>query len=549
MTQKTTPPPLTDSYWAATSDAALFDLTCADVLRAAVRRAPDKIGLIDPGEPGDETARWTFAGIENEASRVAALLQAHLEPGSHIAIFAANCPEWIFVQFGVALAGMVLVTVNPASNAAELAYILSQSRSAAVFHQAHYRGADMGALLDKAASLEPMDIALRINLDDPESWIAMDAARTVDSAASPASNHPHDPAMIQYTSGTTGKPKGVLLSHHQITNTSRIMALVKELDESTVKLSVAPLFHTGGCVGGVLGAMQIGASLILMRSFDAERILDLIETERATYTFVVPTMLIAMLEAQRHNPRDLSSLTMIFSGGSTVPVDVVRRAEHEFGVRLIIGYGLTESSPAITHTRPGDDPRDISETIGRAIPLVDVRIVDPESGETVPVGTPGELCCRGFNVMMGYYEMPEATAETIDADGWLHTGDLCTMDERGYCRITGRIKDMIIRGGENIYPREIEEVLVCHPDVASVAVFAIADDYWGEQVGCAFVPVAGAKPPSETLRDHCSQSLARHKIPKFWFALDELPLTPSGKIQKFRLSEDAASGALAAFAL
>jgi len=557
VTHDAPPPPLTRSYWAATNDGELFDRTSADVLQAAVRRAPDKVGLIDPGEPGDETRRWTFAEIESEAERVAALLHTHLEPGSHIAIFAANCPEWIFVQFGAALAGMVLVTVNPASNAAELAYILSQSRAVAVFHQAHYRGTDMGALLDTATTLEPMNIALRIDLDNPQSWAAMDAARA--SLPQPIEQKPdgqpqgpsapHDPAMIQYTSGTTGKPKGVLLSHHQITNTSRIMAQVKELNESTVKLSVAPLFHTGGCVGGVLGAMQIGASLILMRSFDAERILDLIEAERATYTFVVPTMLIAMLEAQGRRARDLSSLTMVFSGGSTVPVDVVRRTEREFGVRLIIGYGLTESSPAITHTRPGDDPVDISETIGRAIPLVDVKIIDPASGETMPVGTPGELVCRGFNVMMGYYEMPEATTDTIDADGWLHTGDLCTMDARGYCRITGRIKDMIIRGGENIYPREIEEVLVCHPDVASVAVFAIADDYWGEQVGCALVPSSGAQPDADALRDHCSQSLARHKTPKFWFALDELPLTPSGKIQKFRLSEDAASGALDQFAL
>lgn len=535
--------PLTQSYWPASGDAELFDVTCGDVLRAAAQHTPDKVALVDPGEPGDVSRRWTFAELEAEAVHFAQLLTRRFDKGTHIAIFAANCPEWIFVQFGASLAGMVLVTVNPASNTSELAYILKQSRSRGVFHQAQYRGSDLARMVDETIAREGLDIALQVNLDDPANFPQGDGTVSTFPAVAP-----HDPAMIQYTSGTTGQPKGVLLSHHQIANTSRIMAQIKELDETTIKLSVAPLFHTGGCVGGVLGALQIGATLVLMRSFDAERILDLIEAERATYTFAVPTMLVAMLEAQRRCPRDLSSLTMVFSGGSTVPVDVVRRTEAEFGVRLIIGYGLTESSPAITHTRPGDDPADISETIGRAIPLVEVKVIDPEDGpnggEIQPIGIPGELCCRGFNVMMGYYDMPEATAQTIDRDGWLHTGDLCQMDARGYCRVTGRIKDMILRGSENIYPREIEEVLVAHPDIISVAVFGIADDYWGEQVGCAVIPARGHQLNAAMLRDHCARSMARHKIPKFWYALDTLPLTLSGKIQKFQLSKEAKAGKL-----
>jgi fatty-acyl-CoA synthase len=531
--------PLTESYWPASQDAELYQTTCGSVLRASAARWPDKVALVDPGEEGRPVRRWTYSALLTEAEKVANLLAAQFPKGTHVAIYAANCPEWVFVQFGVALAGMVLVTVNPACNAAELGYILRQSRSRAVFHQQSWRSADMGALVDQAAAQEQLDIALKVNVDDPAGFPPQDVAPALLPEVVPG-----DPAMIQYTSGTTGYPKGVLLSHHQIANTSRIMAEVKELDESTINLSVAPLFHTGGCVGGVLGALQIGSTLILLRSFEPEFMLDLIEAEKVTYTFAVPTMLISLLQAQRQRPRDLSSLTMVFSGGATVPVSVVQDTEREFGVRLIIGYGLTESSPAITHTRPGDNTKDISETIGRAIPLVEVKIADPETGAIQPIGVSGELCCRGFNVMMGYYEMPEATAATVDADGWLHSGDLCQMDERGYCRITGRLKDMIIRGGENIYPREIEEALMVHPDVASVAVFGIADEYWGEQVGCAFVPKPGQSPSAAALAEHCGKTMARHKVPKIWFAMADLPLTPSGKIQKFRLGELAAAGDL-----
>lgn len=532
--------PLELSFWPASGDAVLYDKTCGEVLREAAAQAPGKVALIDPGEDGAELRRWTYAQVLDEAERYARLLAARFPKGTHVALYAANCPEWIFVQFGVALAGLVLVTVNPACNAAELAYILRQSRSRGVFHQHAWRGADMGVMLDEAIALEGLAIDLRLDFDQAEAALAQ-AARAPAELPAVASS---DPAMIQYTSGTTGYPKGVLLSHHQIANTSRIMSEIKLLDASTINLSVAPLFHTGGCVGGVLGAFQMRSTLILLRGFDPEFMLDLIEAERVTYTFAVPTMLIALLEAQRRRPRDLSSLTMVFSGGATVPVSVVQDTEREFGVRLIIGYGLTESSPAITHTRPGDSAKDISETIGRAIPLVEVKIVDPATGDTQPIGVPGELCCRGFNVMMGYYDMPAETAAAIDPDRWLHTGDLCVMDERGYCRITGRLKDMIIRGGENIYPREIEEVLIARPDIADAAVFAVPDDYWGEQVACAFVPAPGCDPDAVELAEFCGSHLSRHKVPRTWYRMVELPLTPSGKIQKYRLSSLAAAGEL-----
>ena len=339
--------------------------------------------------------------------------------------------------------------------------------------------------------------------------------------------------MIQYTSGTTGQPKGALLNHHSVTNNARMMALIKEQDRNTVNLAVAPLFHTGGCVGGVLASVQTHGTLVLPAAFDADSMLDLIEQERATYTFAVPTMLLALLAAQAARPRDLTSLRTVFSGGAIVPVEVVRRVEAEFGARLIIGYGQTETSPAITHTRPDDDALDKSETIGRALPQVEIKIVDPADGRTQPVGTPGELLTRGFLVMMGYYEMPDATAATIDADGWLHTGDLCTMEARGYCRVTGRLKDMIIRGGENIYSSEVENVLYDHPAVMDAALIGIDHKMLGEEPAAIVQLAPGQTATEAELQQWVRERLANFKVPvKVLFSTESLPRNANGKILK-----------------
>ncbi|MCB1746379.1 MAG: AMP-binding protein [Gammaproteobacteria bacterium] len=514
---------------------ALEPTTCGGILRAAAAAWPDAVALIDADGPPGARRRWTYAELHAAAERTARALGARFAPGDHVAVWAANSPEWVILQFGLALAGLVMVTVNPASRVAELGYVLRQSRARGVFHQRHYRGLDM------AAAIAETGVALDgvACLDDLAAFVA-----THDDGRALPDVDPHAPAMIQYTSGTTGKPKGALLNHFSVTNNARMMALIKELDPTTVNLAVAPLFHTGGCVGGVLGSVQTGGALLLPSSFDAESMLDLVAQERVTYTFAVPTMLIALLNAQAARPRDLSSLVTVFSGAATVPVEVVKRVEREFGARLIIGYGQTETSPAITHTRPDDAPVDKSETIGYALPQVEIKIVDPASGATLPVDTPGELCTRGFLVMMGYYDNPQATAATIDADGWLHTGDLCTMDARGYVRITGRLKDMIIRGGENIYPREIEEVLYTHPAIADVAVIGLPDDYWGESVGAVLMLRDGEAVTGSALEAFCGERLARHKVPRQWFVVDAIPTTTSGKLQKFRLAEMYRAGEL-----
>jgi len=532
---------LKESYWPATTEIPLLPTTCGSVLRDAARTMPDHVALIDAEGPPGARRRWTYAALLDAAEHTAQALLLRSVPGSHVAVWAGNSPEWIILQFGLALAGMVMVTVNPAYRLNELAYVLRQSRACAIFHQGRYRGVAMGDVIAAACREEGLTLDLTVCFDDFAAFIASPAGeRPLPPVA------PSEPAMIQYTSGTTGQPKGALLNHHSVTNNARMMALIKEQDRNTVNLAVAPLFHTGGCVGGVLASVQTHGTLVLPAAFDADSMLDLIEQERATYTFAVPTMLLALLAAQAARPRDLTSLRTVFSGGAIVPVEVVRRVEAEFGARLIIGYGQTETSPAITHTRPDDDALDKSETIGRALPQVEIKIVDPADGRTQPVGTPGELLTRGFLVMMGYYEMPDATAATIDADGWLHTGDLCTMDARGYCRVTGRLKDMIIRGGENIYPREIEEVLYTHPAVAEVAVIGVPDDYWGERVAAVITLASGADVDGAALAGFTGSQLARHKVPQDWFALPAIPTTASGKLQKYRLLEMHRAGELEA---
>ena len=357
---------------------------------------------------------------------------------------------------------------------------------------------------------------------------------------------PGDPAQIQYTSGTTGFPKGALLHHWGLTNNAAIFANILSLGPRDVYVNPMPMFHTAGCVLGALGTLAARAAHLPILAFEPGFVLEMVERERATMLFGVPTMLIAMMEHPDLGKRDLSSLTSAGSGGSLVPAELVRRIESTLGVRFCIVYGTTECSPLITQTRLDDTPEDKAETIGTAIPQTEVKIVDPATGATVAPGVVGELCCRGYSVMTGYYNMPEATAAAIDVDGWYHTGDLASMDERGYCRIEGRLKDMIIRGGENIYPREIEDVLFTHPAVAEVAVVGIPDEKWGEQVAAFIRPAVGSTPASAELFAYVREHLAPFKTPREWVFVDEFPMTASGKIQKYVLRDRFLAGELKA---
>jgi fatty-acyl-CoA synthase len=350
-------------------------------------------------------------------------------------------------------------------------------------------------------------------------------------------------AQIQFTSGTTGRPKGALLHHRGLVNNARFFAERASLRPRTPFLNPMPLFHTAGCVSCTLGPLSRGMELVLMAAFEPGLALDLLESTRATGMGTVPTMALAMMERPDFTARDLAALDVLISGGATVPADMVRRIEATLGARMIIVYGQTEASPLISATRPDDSPDDKALTIGRPLPHAHCKIVD-DHGATQPLGVPGEICVQGYQVMAGYEGLSEATAAAIDADGFLHTGDLGTMDERGYLTITGRLKDLIIRGGENIYPREIEERLFEHPDVSDVAVIGVPDERWGEVVAAVIRPVEGAMPTAAGLHDWCRAALAPFKTPSRWFVVEQFPMTASGKVQKFVLTDSASAGAL-----
>src|SRR3954470_16420616 len=530
---------LTSSYWPADTSEPVLDLTVGRLLREAVADAPDRTALVAGVPDPSQRRRWTYAELLADAERVARALLARFEPGERVAVWAPNIPEWVLLELGAALAGMVLVTVNPAYRPAELAFVLGQSRAAGILLVLEFRGNPMAASLDQVRPDLP-ELRDAISFTDWDEFV--DGG---DRSVELPEVQPHDPAQIQYTSGTTGFPKGALLHHRGITNNARFTAERMNVAAGEVWLNPMPLFHTGGCVLGALGAVWSRAVHLPVLAFDPRLVLGVIENERATVMGGVPTMLIAMMEHPDFARREISSLRAVLSGGSTVPAELVRRIEGTMGVKFGIGYGQTEASPVITQPRLDDSAENRAETIGQPQPQQEVKIVDPATGDTLPIGERGEICTRGYNVMLGYYDMPDATAEAIDADGWLHTGDLATMDERGYSRVEGRLKDMIIRGGENLYPREIEELLYTHPAVAEVAVLGVPDERWGEEVAAVVRPVDGSTATAQELRAFVREQLSPQKAPRIWAFVDELPLTPSGKIQKFVLRDRLVSGAIA----
>ncbi|HSG88035.1 MAG TPA: AMP-binding protein [Pseudomonadales bacterium] len=523
------------SYAQGPREPAVRDLTLGAALVEAAREAGDRIALVDGVPQPGARRQWTYRELLAQAQAVARMLAARFAPGERVAIWAPNCPEWVFVEYGAALAGVILVTVNPSYRPEELAYVLKQSRSAGLLLWPEFRG---NLMLEAAEQVRGDCPALReiLRLDDLDALIA---AAPADQALPEV--EPGDAVMIQYTSGTTGFPKGALLHHRGLVNNGAHTAARAGVEEGAVWLGSMPLFHTGGCVLGVLGALSRRATFVVV-NFEPGLVLELTETFGVNMLPGVPTMLIAILEHPTYPQRDLSTVTGLVCGGATVPADLVRRFEDGLGAKFTIVFGQTECSPVASMTRPDDTIEDKAETLGPPMPNVEVKIIDPESGETVPTGALGEYCTRGYHVMLEYYDNPEATAETVDADGWLHTGDLCSMDARGYCRVEGRLKDMIIRGGENIYPRELEELLYRHPTVGEVAVVGLPDARFGEVVAAFIRAAPGATPERDELFAWLREHLSPQKTPKHWFLVDDFPLTGSGKIQKFVLREQWGEG-------
>src|SRR4051794_33834146 len=503
--------------------------TIGDVLEEAARRWGGATALVAPGGPRIHRT-WTFSQLRDDAKRVARALLQRYRPGEHVAVWAANLPEWPLVEFGAALAGLTLVTVNPAYRAAELTHVLRQSRACGVLVQPHYRGAD---LLGAVESVRP-ELPLLRDVVDLSRWDAFLASAGEGRLPAVA---PGDIAQIQYTSGTTGFPKGAMLPHRGLVAVARMFAEVNGARPEDVWINPMPMFHTAGCGLATLGALQTGGTHVLPAAFDPARMLDLIQAERGTLVLSVPTMLIRMLDEQDARPRDVSSWRLSMLGGAPVAPELVRRAREQLGVAVTIGFGQTEASPYLTHTRPDDPNPRWAETVGPPLPGTELRISDPTTEQPLPPGVVGEICARGPGLMTGYFDDPEGTARAIDGDGWLHTGDLGSLDGDGYLRVQGRLKDMIIRGGENIYPREIEDLLLSHPDVADVSVVGIPDAEMGEQVAAFVRPVVGRSIDPEGLALFCREHLAVHKTPRIWQTVEDFPQTASGKIQKFVLRE------------
>ncbi len=528
---------LTESHVMGPSLPPVRELTIGGLLREAVAAQPDRIALVAGVVDPSARRTWTYGALHDEALTTARALRARFEPGERVAVWAPNYPEWIVLEFATAMAGLVMVTVNPAYRASEVTYVLQQSKSAGVICATEFRGNPM------------LSLAHEIQADCPdlreiiafEQWNDL-LASAGDFTGELGEPDPSDAVMIQYTSGTTGFPKGALLHHRGLVNNASHVADRMGIRDGGVMIGVAPLFHTAGCVCTVLGAVSKHATLVYEEAFDPGLALELFEAYKGTAMLGVPTMLVAIMEHPNFATTDLSHLGAICSGGSLVPAPMVRRLEEQLGAPFTIVFGQTESSPVSSMTSPHDTIEDKAGTIGPPMPGAEVKIVDPETGATVPIGGVGEYCTRGYHVMHGYYGNPEATEKAIDADGWLHTGDLCAMDSRGYCTVEGRLKDMIIRGGENIYPRELEDLLFAHPTVGEVAVVGLPDDKWGETVAAFVRPAPGCTIDRAELFAYMREHLAPHKTPKDWFAVEVFPQTASGKIQKFKLRDQWASG-------
>ena len=548
------------AHWLPEASAApLRETTLGALLAERAAALPGRPALIFD-EP-QARATWTYAELDAEVTRLAKALLGHgIGPGQRVAVMAANCPEWVFLEYALGRIGAVLVTVNPSFRQGELDYLLRQARVSALFVAGVFRGFDVGAMLAEmlpgldrgrpssgsgGGSAYP-DLRLVVQIGAaavpgalPFDGVLEAAPEISEAALAEVAQgvRPEDVLQIQYTSGTTGKPKGAMLTHRGTITNALLAAERAGYRETDVMVSAMPLFHTAGCVCNVMGMLAAGGCLVVMADFDAGRLLDLIERHGGTITNGVPTMYIRMLQDPGlvAGARDLSRWRIAYTGGTSIPPQVMLDLHARVGCEPVIIMGMTECSPIITQTAPDEPLETRVMTAGVPLPHVEIRIVDPVSGETRPVGAEGELQIRGFLVTAGYFDMAKQTRETISADGWLKSGDLAVMDAEGHLRIIGRIKDMLIRGGENIYPVEIEDWLMQHPAIAEAQVVGVPDPEFGEEIFAFVVLHPGKTLEAGALRDWCRTRIARHKVPRHIAFIEATPKTANGKVRKVDL--------------
>jgi len=532
--------------------------TIGDFFEKQVEKDPSRDFLVYP----DRDLRFTYKQFDERVNMLAkGLLSVGVKKGDHVGIWAKNVPDWLTFMFATAKIGVVLVTMNTAYKSHELEYVLKQSDMKVIAIIDGFRDVDyLKILYDLVPELKTQErgelkserfpylkqviyvgqekhrgmyntnelMLLGKHTDDDE---FLKVKKSIDN---------NDVINMQYTSGTTGFPKGVMLTHRNILNNGYYIGECQKFTEEDKLCLPVPLFHCFGIVLGVMAILTHRGTLVMLEEFDPLLALAAVQKESCTALYGVPTMFIAELNHPMFDMFDLTSLRTGIMAGSPCPIEAMKKVIADMHMKdITIAYGLTEASPVFTQTSVDDSVEKRVNTVGRARPNIEVKIIDPETGETLGPGKPGEICCRGYNVMKGYYKMPDKTKEAIEEDGWLHSGDLATVDEEGYYTIVGRIKDMIIRGGENIYPREIEEFIHTMPEVQDVQVVGIPDEKYGEIVGAFVIPEKDVDLTEEDVRDYAIQQIARYKVPKHVFIVEEFPLTTSGKIQKFKLREQA----------
>ncbi|MHC1753451.1 AMP-binding protein [Humidesulfovibrio sp.] len=535
------------------------EATLGQLLDETVAKWPNRDAVVYV----DRDFRLSWRQFSDLVDEVAlGLMALGVKKGEKVGIWANNVPYWVVLMFATAKIGAVLLTVNTHYRRAEIEYLLKQSDCENLVLIDGFRDIDyVGTVYDLVPELKTQERGrlksekfphlkrvIFLGIEKHRGMYSMSEVQALSVMTSPedyearqATLSPHDVVNMQYTSGTTGFPKGVQLTHYNIGNNGYWIGENQHFTEKDRLCLGVPLFHCFGCVLGVMACINHATTMVFLENFDPVMAMTSVEEEKCTAIYGVPTMFISMLEHKLFKRFDFSTLRTGIMAGSPCPIEFMKRAMNEMNMREItICYGLTEGSPVMTQTRIGDSLRQMTETVGRSMPEIEVCIKDPETGEEAPRNTVGEICCRGYNVMKGYYNNPEATAKAIDLDGWLHSGDLGVMDEEGYVTVTGRLKDMIIRGGENVYPREIEEFLYRMEGILDVQVVGVPSRKFGEEVGAFAILKPDAQLEPEDVREYCRGQIARYKIPKYVAFVDAYPMTASGKIQKYKLRELAA---------
>jgi fatty-acyl-CoA synthase len=525
------------SYAQGETDTPLIEQTIGDNFDDTVLRFPEREALVDVAEG----RRWTYAELRDDVDRLArALLAVEVRTGDRVGIWAPNCSEWTLTQLATAKIGAILVNINPAYRSHELHYVLNQSGISTLVSAVSFKSSDYAAMIEEVREDVPsLEQVILIGTEGWDNLLARaDEVTPAELSAVQMSLEPNDPINIQYTSGTTGFPKGATLSHRNILNNGFFVGELCDYTEQDRVCIPVPFYHCFGMVMGNLACTSHGACMVIPApGFDPAATLQAVQDERCTSLYGVPTMFIAEWNLPDFADYDISSVRTGIMAGSPCPAELMKKLIASGIEEMTIAYGMTETSPVSTQNRTDDTFEQKTGTVGRVGPHLEIKIVDPTTGETVPRGTPGEFMTKGYSVMLGYWNQPDKTAEAVE-DGWMHTGDLAVMHDDGYVEITGRIKDMVIRGGENVYPREIEEFLYTHPDILDAQVIGVPDEKYGEEL-CAWIRMKeGAEPlDAEKVREFCTGQLAHYKIPRYVEIVDEFPMTVTGKIRKVEMRE------------